>query len=281
MYQTSLNYYYHILEPTEKRAYEALFVSYRKMQKETLLKGIYDSKKALRLIKYVYNDNPEFFYIEPTEISYCEGVLGIKVIHKYRYDQKQKEEYDRKIRAATGAFIKKWIRPGMNLYEKLQAINDFLATTVTYDPAVSNAKKVEGKTVRGSYEDYSIVGPLVNRMGVCHGIAMTAKYLCDILGIQCIVVSGMVKNEGKHAWNIVYTGKNEGKRFYHWDPTFNLTNNPRSSSKYRFFMLDDRALEKDREWNKNECPACTWKTWDQEKKGLFGQAIGGGRRGSK
>ena len=281
MYQNSLNYYYYILEPTEKRVYEALFVSYRKMESETFLKGIYDGKEVLRIIQYVYNDNPEFFYIEPTEITYCESVLGIKVIHKYRYGRKQKEEYDRKIKTAAEAFIKQWIRQGMSLYEKLQAVNDFLATTVRYDPVVSNAKNTEGKTIRGNYEDYSIVGPLVNRMGVCHGISMTAKYLCDILGIQCMVVTGMVKNEGKHAWNIVYTGKNEGKRFYHWDPTFNLTNDPRSRLRYRYFMVDDRELEKNREWNKKECPACSWKTWDHGKKSLLGQIVYGGRRGRK
>ena len=263
MYKTSLNYYYHILDPVGKRAYEKLFVSYRKMEKETLLEGIFDGKKALHIIKHVYNDNPEFFYVEPTQIRYYTGIRGVKVIHTYRYEKMEKEAYDRKIRTATDAFMQKWIRPGMSLYEKLQAINNFLATTVDYDPVVSKAIRVDEKNARGSYEDYSIVGPLVNRMGVCHGIAMTAKYLCDRLGIQCMVVSGTVKNEGKHAWNIVYTGKKEGGRFYHWDPTFNLTKNPWSRSKYQFFMVDDRTLEKEREWDKTECPACIWKTWEQ------------------
>lgn len=278
MYKTSLNYYYHILEPVEKRAYENLFVAYKKMKRETLLKGIYDSKHALRIIKYVYNDNPEFFYVEPTRINYYIGIQGITVTHTYRYEKTKKEEYDRKIRVATDAFMKKWIRPNMNLYEKLQAINDFLATTVTYDPIVRNALREKRESVRGACEDYSIVGPLVNRVGVCHGIAMAAKYLCDLLGIQCMVISGTVKNEGRHAWNIVYTGINEGKRFYHWDPTFNLTKNPRSNARFQYFMVGDSVMEKEREWNKNECPACIWTTWDPGRKHLFRPIVCSGRR---
>lgn len=63
------------------------------------------------------------------------------------------------------------------------------------------------------YNVYTSYGALVQKRAVGEGFALAMKLLCDRLGVECIVVRGMM-NSVNHAWNIV---KLENGSFYHLD----------------------------------------------------------------
>ena len=264
MFKSCLNYHYHQLNEVEKRAYQKLFRAYRNMEPETYIEGIFHIDRVLKVIKCVYDDNPEFFFVENTKIQYRHRFGGIQVVHNYRYSKQKKAQYERLILWETKEFLSKWIRPYMDTYGKLQAINSYLAETVTYDQAVKQALKEDTDEAVGSCEDYSIVGPLTKHMGVCHGVAMTAKYLCDVLGIQCLVVTGTVNGNEKHAWNIVYSGKKD-RRFYHWDPTNHLDQKGKKELQQGYFLVSDQIIQRNRNWDRNFYPACIWNDLDYFK----------------
>ena len=261
MFKSCLNYHYHQLDELEKRAYQKLVAAYRNMEPETFLEGFFRIDRVLKVIEYVYNDNPEFFFVENTKIQYRQRFGGIQVVHNYRYSKQKKAQYERLILWETKEFLSKWIRPNMSTYEKLLAINGYLAANVTYDQAVKLALKEETGEAVGCCEDYSIVGPLTKHMGVCHGVAMTAKYLCDVLGIQCMVVMGTVHGKEKHAWNIIYSGKKD-RHFYHWDPTYHLDLKGEKELQLGYFLISDQIIQKSRTWDRNFYPACVWNDMD-------------------
>ena len=63
-------------------------------------------------------------------------------------------------------------------------------------------------------------GPLVELRGICSGLAWAFKTLMDEANIECICVSGFLKEDLKtgHMWNLV---KIDGQ-FYHVDPTWGI-----------------------------------------------------------
>lgn len=63
-------------------------------------------------------------------------------------------------------------------------------------------------------------GALVEKRGICSGIAWAFKTLMDEANIECICVSGFLKEDLKtgHMWNLV---KIDGQ-FYHVDPTWGI-----------------------------------------------------------
>ena len=65
-------------------------------------------------------------------------------------------------------------------------------------------------------------GPLVEKRGICDGLAWAFKRLMDEAKVECVCVSGFLKKEKKvgHLWNLV---KLDGQ-FYHVDPTWGIKN---------------------------------------------------------
>ena len=63
-------------------------------------------------------------------------------------------------------------------------------------------------------------GPLVEKRGICGGFAWAFKTLMDEANIECLCVSGFLKEDLKtgHMWNLV---KIDGQ-FYHVDPTWGI-----------------------------------------------------------
>ena len=63
-------------------------------------------------------------------------------------------------------------------------------------------------------------GPLVEKRGICSGLAWAFKRLMDEAGVECICVSGYLKEDTRigHVWTMV---KLDGQ-YYHVDPTWGI-----------------------------------------------------------
>ena len=91
---------------------------------------------------------------------------------------------------------------------------------------------------------YNIIGCFLDRRCVCAGIASGFKYLCDLLGVKAIYVTGDKIENGKktgaegHAWNMVCIEE----EWYHFDATWNIN----TQSKLYFNITEDFCYQSHR-----------------------------------
>ncbi len=121
--------------------------------------------------------------------------------------------------------------PSMSDYEKLKIFHDYLVLNVessTDDPTAD-----------------SIYGALVNKKALCEGYAKAFSYLCNLAGIENMIVTGYTDVD--HMWNMV---KLEGK-WYHidvgWDkPSTALSERYPDMVLYQYFLSEDSIMENNR-----------------------------------
>ena len=121
--------------------------------------------------------------------------------------------------------------PSMSDYEKLKIFHDYLVLNVessTDDPTAD-----------------SIYGALVNKKALCEGYAKAFSYLCNLAGIENMIVTGYTDVD--HMWNMV---KLEGKRYHidvGWDkPSAALSERYPDMVLYQYFLSEDSIMENNR-----------------------------------
>ncbi len=246
------NYYYTQLNKQQKSAYYALLEGLNSLANSFYvprLEGqeLFDIWFLLRL------DHPELFWSGGIRYRYYEDSGSVEVIPEYLFDKKKIREH----RKALSSRVEKLSRSaaGMNEWEKVKYIHDFICENVYYDK------------LKKQYS-HEIIGPLGQGVGVCEGIAKSVKILCDALDIWCtIAVSERNPEKGikyRHAWNVL---KVNGK-YYHMDATFDDSLGRGSGAeaqnyvvsaddiRYDYFLLNDRQIFRDHEpviWKMPEC----------------------------
>ncbi|TCI39060.1 MULTISPECIES: transglutaminase domain-containing protein [unclassified Exiguobacterium] len=127
---------------------------------------------------------------------------------------------------------------GLNDYEKVKYVNDFVVLNTAYNL----------KSAASPYTPYSI---LFNGEGVCEGYALTTLLLLEAAGVEAKYISGEAGTE-LHAWNLV---KLDGA-WYHLDTTWNdpVPNRPGEVG-YDYFLVSDATLQKDHKWEVGDYPA--------------------------
>ncbi|UTT43547.1 transglutaminase domain-containing protein [Exiguobacterium aurantiacum] len=126
---------------------------------------------------------------------------------------------------------------GLNDYEKVKYINDYVVLNTAY--------KLDSRA--SPYTPYSI---LFNGEGVCEGYALTTLLLLEAAGVEARYISGEAGTE-LHAWNLV---KLDGA-WYHLDTTWNdpVPNRPGEVG-YDYFLVSDATLQKDHTWEVGDYP---------------------------
>ncbi|MBQ6594067.1 MAG: hypothetical protein IJH78_00200 [Clostridia bacterium] len=110
----------------------------------------------------------------------------------------------------------------------------------------------------GTWEDHTIVGPLLLGHTVCEGMTRLFCLLCAMCGVEARYVSGTASNaleKGPHAWNIVRLGSTYAHVDAYWDAHIGLCRGRYFA--YDYFNLDDRAMRLDHSWDEEKYPACT------------------------
>ena len=163
-------------------------------------------------------------------ISGNEYVVSIK--YSYDIDEfiEMKEQTPELVTAAADSIDTE----GMNAYEIVCAVNDYLCDTVYY-PEEPYAPVT-----------HTAYGALNNGVAVCEGYACAAKLLLNELGIMCDIQVGTCHGGGGHAWNLV---KLEGD-WYQMDVTWN----DGSSSRSDYLLVTDNYMKKSRFWDESKYP---------------------------
>ena len=148
----------------------------------------------------------------------------------YKYSIKQTNIMLMEAEAAAEE-IMELVSPSMSDYEKLKIFHDYLAVNV------------ESST--DSPEADSIYGALVNKKALCEGYAKAFSYLCNLAGIENMIVTGYTNVA--HMWNMVKLDGN----WYHvdvgWDkPSDTLAELYPDMVLYQYFLAEDSVIENNR-----------------------------------
>lgn len=181
------------------------------------------------------NDYPEVFWINTNykyKITSISNNNQKKILEMGMYITRNsyigdsniiKNTYIPDLNSKIEEIVKEGKNNGKTNFEKLEYI---------YSMVRHDSKYIQGKSKNNVYN------VLCNKNGTCTGFSRSLKYICDEMGIPCVVARGTVGNSNeKHMWNIV---KLNGQWFI-CDITNELKNN---SSTNQFFAIADKGKYK-------------------------------------
>ncbi len=232
-----LRYYGTILTGEEAKAYYAIASGLDELARQIRVPRLAYQRltEIFLMVKYDY---PAYFYAGPPSYRAAPSASHVELIPDYFFSLKEIPT----LRAAVGKRLQRLTAPaqGMNDAEKLRCVWAFLRDHVIY----------EKLTRQYSHEVY---GVLLHGIGVCEGIAKTAKLFFDFWEIDSAVVLSETGPEGvRHAWNIVWL-YGEPR---HYDFTFDLAR-AKEGKKPIYRHLTDEAIFRDHRPSVFPLPPCS------------------------
>lgn len=241
--------YYHNLDKAHKAAYDDIVVGLTAMKRTISIKHVKDFNPIIETILYDY---PELFYVDK-KYQYQTGLREIQLKPKYLFDQVSVKKIQTQIDGIVNRFIAENINEHQSDYDKALVIHDFLKKNVQYDYDALNNFSNGTSHFEHSYTAY---GALVNHKCVCAGFSSAMKLICDRIGLECYIVTGIGSStvfNGTHAWNIV---KINGY-YHHIDVTWdNQFSDDSEIPNYCYFNLCDESISKDHTWERKNFPVC-------------------------
>lgn len=249
------NYYYSRLSLLEKKAYERIVCAIKNRLTEVKVNMIFSNAEVLNIIKAVRFEHPEFFFVDFNQLRYYKTTLGYIWQIGYLFNDTIQNMIELEIeREATNILCN--LKHNGNCCELInaRAIHNYLVKNISYDyDALANP---------GAFpESFSIYGVLCKKKAVCEGVSKAFKYLCDKVGVDCIIVSGTASLESigqnlSHAWNIV----NIQNDYVHIDVTWDIgVSQLCQRNRYDYFCISDSWIGKDHVYT--ELPQCTSYTY--------------------
>lgn len=218
-------------------------------------KETYDVNTAL---KRILNENVELGFVigctarvtQTRGKDYAVMELELKYLYPRENIIAMRDETEYK----ANEIIENIIKPGMNDYEKVLAVHDYIVLSSRYDRLNSDNNTVP-------QEEHEAYGVLINGIGVCDSYAKAVKLLLEKVGVECILVEGSkagtdIKrlSDVDHAWNIV---KLEGEH-YHVDATWDDVSEDQDSNElmHHHFNVNDEEMRKTHTWDRSKYPVC-------------------------
>ena len=189
------DYFYDQMNSAEKQLYDALynaFSSFMTSDVELSTVNFTDavqynagliSDERLNVIYYVfYYSNPQFYFVGNGYKYYPGGGMVYPGIDDAFKSSSTRKAYSTAINSITNSWLAE-IRRADTQFERQCIIFRKLSEHITY-----------------GYSDHhqTIAGAFVEKECVCNGYAMATEYLCNAVGIDCLIAVS-----GSHAWNIV------------------------------------------------------------------------------
>jgi len=179
---------------------------------------------------------------------------NLKLNFEYKYSKSEynqrKSNYESAVNKARDIAARQ-ITADMSDYDREKVLHDYIVNNTVFD-----YRNYLSSTI--PYASYDAYGCLVRGTAVCEGYSEAMKLLCDLSGIECIIVTGKAANNGiyeDHAWNIV---RIDGE-YCHVDLTRDdpVTNDGTNVLTYCYFNLTDNEMAKSAAWDKKGYPVCS------------------------
>lgn len=222
-------YGYNQLNDAEKALYKDILQAATSIRLKVETDESVTDEMWVKVYGCVYTQEPQLFWLSSKKVS--KGKLWYW-------------EVDRDIIADMQAEIDAKVT---TLLSQAQGKSDFEKLELFHDWIVLNNQFVKED---GGYNQ-TIYGGFVNGVIQCEGYAKTMQYLCDLSGIESMVVVGSNEADSSHAWNIV---KVDGQ-WYNLDCTWDdpiLENPVANNLRHRYFLVPDSWIHEKTHFNINK-----------------------------
>ena len=175
----------------------------------------------------LFNNEPQLFWLSTAlpNMNYATGGLRME----YAIDRDEAEAVQEEI-DDTVADVMSVVGGYSSTVSRLKAIYDWVITNNDF-------------SLQGSFETCGVYDSLTGGGELqCQGYAKTFQYLCDVAGIECMVVNGNNTEGSTHAWNVVYCDNG----YYVVDTTWGDPANDYGKSsyvRYLLFLANDEMIE--------------------------------------
>ena len=227
------SFYYRQLNEKERQIYREILQAVQNMEESARIHAGKEDDAA-KVYEYLLYDRPELFW--------CDGSSQMTVYEDYTElypgytcTEEEKERRQLEIDRAAEECLS-GMEPEGPEYDRIKYIFEYLVETVDYDEAAP--------------DNQNIYSALAWKRSVCAGYSRAAQYLLEKAGVECIYVTGKIRGQGAHAWNIV---KCEGTYYQmdvtYGDPVFleaeSGENVPGNSINYDYLCCTDETLSSD------------------------------------
>lgn len=193
-------YFFRQLSEGQQRIYREILNGIQQYEEKIYISSA-DSDDIDLAYHAVLQDHPEVFWVHNRETTYTTFYSTYSEFEPgYRISQDEIPDIQE---AMDGAYQ--------------QIISGFSQDVTDYDKARAVYEYVISNTVyEYSDDDQSIAGVFRDGQAVCAGYAGAVQYLLERMGVECLYVTGDMKNSAEdHAWNVVNLDGN----YYYLDAT--------------------------------------------------------------
>ena len=214
-------YPYKQLDKNGQQLYANIVEAAENFQRSVTVPSGMSLEDILRVYLIVFNNEPQLFWLE-TSVVPSTGTMNLD----YALSKESAETAKKNIEANAKAVINK-VNACSSTRDKLMVIHDWVITNNGFDEANSFG-------TCGIYNSLNNGGKLQ-----CQGYAKTVQYLCDLAGIDSMVVIGENNAAHSHAWNVVYCSDG----YYILDTTWDdpISDNFKAGFvRYLYFLTNDQ-----------------------------------------
>lgn len=217
-------YPYQQLGKSEQQLYANIVAAATNFETQVEIPSSLSADDIFKVYALVYNQEPQLFWLSNKVPISLGGVLSLQ----FDITAEKAAETQKEIDATVSEVMSK-VSGYTSTVSKLKVIYDWVITHNTF-------------SLQGNYRTCGIYNGLADGGELqCQGYAKTVLYLCDMAGIECMVVTGNNEAGSTHAWNVVYCENG----YYILDTTWGdpQTNYGRSSYiRYNFFLANDDMI---------------------------------------
>lgn len=221
-------YGYNTLNDQEKALYADILEAVKSVKTKVKVDDSVTDEMWIKVYGCLYMQEPQLFWLTSKKV--VKGRLWYWETDPEKIASMQKE-IDAKVSEVLAQ------AEGKDTYGKLKVFHDYITLN-------NNFVKEEGF-------NQTIYGGFVKGTVQCEGYAKTMQYLCDMSGIESMVIVGSNEANDSHAWNVV---KVDGD-WYNIDCTWDdpiLSEVDETNVRYRYFLVPDEWIHNKSHFNVNK-----------------------------
>ena len=221
-------YGYNTLNDQEKALYADILEAVKSVKTKVKVDDSVTDEMWIKVYGTLYMQEPQLFWLTSKKV--VKGKLWYWEIDPEIIASMQKEIDATASKVLTEA-------DGKDTYGKLKVFHDYITLNNDFIKEEGFNQTIYGGLAKGTIQ--------------CEGYAKTMQYLCDMAGIESMVVVGSNEANDTHAWNVV---KVDGE-WYNIDCTWDdpiLTEVDETNVRYRYFLVPDEWIHNKSHFNINK-----------------------------
>lgn len=219
-------YPYQQLNDAEKELYADIVEAAENFESEIMVPEGLTSDDIFKIYCLVYNQEPQLFWMSNSVPIALGGMMQLE----FDLTPEEAEETQKRIDATVSEVMSK-VNSYTSTVSKLKVIYDWVVTNNNF-------------SLQGNYKTCGIYNGLTGNGELqCQGYAKSVLYLCDVAGIDCMVVTGNNTSGDTHAWNVVYCDNGYYVLDTTWGDPYGLAYAKSSYARYLFFLANDEMIE--------------------------------------